>query len=51
MLEVASFLETVASGAEPRVSGRDGRAALDAALRITQQMADWGAKQRAARGV
>lgn len=48
-LEVESFLHTVATGGSPRVSGEDGRAALDAALRITAQVADWGAEQRRSR--
>lgn len=46
MLEVASFVDTVASGGAPKVSGRDGRDALAAALQINRQVAEWGDQQR-----
>jgi predicted dehydrogenase len=50
MLEVASFADTVLSGGMPRVSGRDGREALAAALQITHQVAEWTDQQREAAG-
>lgn len=47
-LEVASFVDVIASGEAPKVSGHDGREALAAALQITRQVAEWTDQQRKA---
>lgn len=38
MSEISSFLEAVRSGGQPQVSGRDGRMALETALKINQAL-------------
>jgi len=37
-VEIQSFLECVRDRTSPRVSGRDGRRALDVALQIVEQI-------------
>ena len=38
--ELEDFLDAVTTGREPRVSGEDGRAALELALRVVSAMED-----------
>ena len=45
-LELSAFVEAVQRGSEPPVTGEDGRAALDVALRILDRMADSPAGSR-----
>jgi len=46
--EVAAFIEAVRTGSQPKVSGEDGRAALEAALEINRLMRAWTDRQRRA---
>ncbi|MGF1448530.1 MAG: Gfo/Idh/MocA family protein [Opitutales bacterium] len=47
-IEIASFIESVARHAQPKVSGTLGRSALELAIRITEQIREGLEKARAA---